>query len=155
MKNKQIFIKPVSLVLAVILIMFSFSSCEVKPVAPDEKAFSLVMDYAQTTLKKGDKVTYKAILKNNSHEVYTLDHTDKLIYISIVKAEDYKNDKIVSASASSTDIAPHGQVEEFFDFTAVEKGDYILKAYAVFSIDGKDGVKEYSYECNEIKITVK
>ncbi len=155
MKNKQIIIKPVSLILAIILIMFSFSSCSVKPNAPDEKNFSLVMDYAQTTLKAGEKVTYKAILKNNGHDVYKLDHAQKLIYISVVKAEDYKEDKLVSASASSTNIAPHGQVEEFFDFTPTEKGEYILKAFAVFSIDSKDGVKEYSYECDEIKITVK
>ncbi len=155
MKNKQIFIKPVSLILAVLLIMFSFSSCTIKPKAPDEKTFSLVMDYAQTTLRKGEKVTYKAILKNNSDKVYTLDHAQKLIYISVVKAEDFKNDKIVSASASSTDIAAHGQAEEFFEFTPTERGEYILKAYTVFSIDSKDGVKDYSYECEEIKITVK
>ena len=73
----------------------------------------------------------------------------------IVEAEDFKNDKIVSASSSSTNIAAHGQIEEFFEFTPDEKGDYILKAYTVFSIDSKDGVKEYSYECDEIKITVK
>lgn len=155
MKSKQIIIKPMSLVFAMILMMLSFSSCALKPEAPDENNFSLVMDYAQTTVRVGQKVTYRAILKNNSENVYTLDHTQKIIYISVVKASEYKDENIVAASDSQTNIAPHGQIEEFYEFAPTEKGEYILKAFASFSIDGKDGIKEYMYECEEIKITVK
>lgn len=154
MKSKSSFIKSIALVLAVISIMFSFSSCEYKPEPPEENAFSLVMDFAQTTVKVGEKVTYKAILKNAEHESYTLQHTQKLIYISVVKSEDYSDEKVVSASYAETDIAPHGQIEEFCDFKPTEKGEYILHAFTDFSIEGKETTKDYEYECEKITITV-
>ena len=154
MKKKNLLLKPLALILAVFSMMFMLTSCDFRPDPPEENAFSLVMDFAQTTVKAGEKVTYKAILKNEEHESYTLQHTQKLIYISVVKSEDYDDEKPVLASLTETDIAPHGQVEEFYDFTPTEKGEYILKAYTAFSIEGKETAKDYSYECEKIIITV-
>lgn len=154
MNKKKFFIKPVALLIAVISMMFVFTSCDFTPEPPEEDTFSLVMDFAQTSVKVGEKVTYKAILKNSDDESYTLEHTQKLIYISVVKAEDYTDEKNLLTTQTFSDIASHGQIEEFYDFSPAEKGKYILKAYTVFSIEGKETTKDYSYECDEIKITV-
>lgn len=157
MKNKKI-LKLTSLLLAIILMMFSFSSCGSKPEPPDEKAFSLIMDFAPVTLGVGDTFTYKAILKNAEHEAYTLAHSADLIHIYVVKAEDYRETdyKLLTDSVlSESSISPHGQIEEFCEFTPTEKGEYVLKAYSSFSIEGNDETKDYFYECDEIAITVK
>ena len=156
-KNSSIF-KFVSLILAVISITFVFTSCEAKPEPPEEKAFSLVMDFSQTTVSLGEKVTYRAILKNAEHESYTLTHSADLIHIYVVKSEDYIDPEshmaLSDAVVSESQIAPHGQVDEFYEFTPTEKGEYILKAYSAFTIEGKDSTKEYFYECEEMTITV-
>ena len=156
-KNSSIF-KFVSLILAVISITFVFTSCEAKPEPPEEKAFSLVMDFSQTTVSLGEKVTYRAILKNAEHESYTLTHSADLIHIYVVKSEDYIDPEshmaLSDAVVSESQIAPHGQVDEFYEFTPTEKGEYILKAYSAFTIEGKDSTKEYFYEGEEVTITV-
>lgn len=157
MKSNK-FLKPASLLLAIILMICTFSSCGYKPEPPDEKAFSLVMDFSPVTLKAGDKITYKAILKNAEHESYTLTHSAELIHLYVVKAEDYKDADthlLTDTVLSESSIAPHGQIEGFYEFTPTEKGEYILKAYAAFSIEGNDTTKDYFYECEEITITVK
>lgn len=152
MKNR--IIRPLCLLITVILLTLTFTSCSPKPTPPDENAFSLVMDFAPTTIKIGEKITYKAILKNAEHESYELQHTQKLIYISVVKEADYKDENNVLASSAKTNIAPHGQIEEFYDFKPTEAGKYILKAFTTFDIEGKKETKSYSYECEEIVITV-
>ena len=156
-KNSSIF-KLVSFILAVISITFVFTSCEAKPEPPEDKAFSLIMDFSQTTVKLGEKVTYRAILTNSEHESYTLTHPADLIHIYVVKPENYIDPEshmaLSDAVISETSIAPHGQVEAFYDFVPTEKGEYILKAYSSFTIDGKDKTKEYFYECDEMTITV-
>ncbi len=154
MNKKNLIFRPLALMLAVISMMFVFTSCKYKPEPPDDSAFSLVMDFAQTTVKAGSKVTYKAILKNAAHESYTLQHTQKLIYMSVVKSEDFSDEEVVLDSASETDIAPHGQVEEFCEFKPTEKGEYILYAFTIFSIEGKETTKDYRYACEKIIITV-
>lgn len=157
MKNRKI-LKSTSLLLAIILTMFSLSSCAPKPEPPDEKAFSLVMDYAPVTLKVGEKITYKAILINSEHETYKLAHSAELIHLYVVKAEDYKDtdtNLLTDTMLSESSIAPHGQIEEFYEFAPTEKGEYILKANAAFSIEGNNTTKDYFYECDEIKIIVK
>ncbi len=155
--KKKVFIKPFALLLAVIALMFTLTSCGLTTNPPEEGAFSLVMDFAQTTVKIGEKVTYKAILKNAEHESYTLKHPGELVNIYVVKAEDYKDADthlLTDATISESDIAPHGQAEGFVDFRPTEAGEYILKAYTVFTIEGKDYNKNYSFESDEIKITV-
>lgn len=158
MKNNKV-LKPTLLLLAIIIMMFSFSSCGYKPEPPSENAFSLVMDYAPVTLKAGEKITYKAILKNAEHETYTLEHVADLIHIYVVKSENYMDPEahmaLSDSVVSETDIAPHGQSEEFYEFKPTEKGEYILKAYTSFSIEGNKETKNYFYECEEIKIIVK
>ena len=158
MKSKK-FLKTTSLLLAIILMLFSFSSCGFKPEPPDEKAFSLVMDFSPVTLNVGDKITYKAILKNAEHETYTLEHAADLIHIYVVKPENYMDPEAHMALSDSviseTNVAPHGQIEEFYEFEPTEKGEYILKAYTSFSIEGNKETKGYFYECDEITITVK
>lgn len=155
MKAEKFIIKPVTLLLATILMLFILSSCEYKPEPPEKNAFELVMDFSETVVKKGSTVTYRAILRNNAHEAYTLLCPHKPIYISVVKAEDVSKENPVFASSAESDIAPHGQIEEFYDFTPEEKGTYILKAYSSFTIEGKESTKDYFYECEEIEITVK
>lgn len=156
-KNSSIF-KLVSFILAVISITFVFTSCEAKPEPPEEKAFSLIMDFSQTTVGLGEKITYRAILTNSEHESYTLTHAADLIHIYVVKHENYIDPQshiaLSDAVISETSIAPHGQVEAFYDFVPTEKGEYILKAYSSFSIEGKDTTKEYFYECEKMTITV-
>ncbi len=154
MKKKSLFLKYAAFILAMFSLVFVFGSCENKPEPPEENAFSLVMDFAQTTVKAGEKVTYKAILKNTEKESYTLQHSQKLIYISVVKSEEFKDEKTVFASASQTNIAPLGQIEEFCEFVPAEKGEYILYAFTDFSIEGSKTTKDYSYECDKITITV-
>ena len=154
MNKKNFIFKPLALMLAVISMMFVFTSCEYRPEPPDDSAFSLVMDFAQTTVKAGSKVTYKAIFKNAEHESYTLKHTQKLIYMSVVRSEYFDDEKVVYASEAETDIAPHGQVEEFYEFKPTEKGEYILYAFTVFSIEGKETIKDYEYACEKITINV-
>lgn len=154
MNKKNLIFRSVALLLAVISMTFVFTSCEYKPEPPDEDAFSLVMDFAQTTVTAGTKVTYKAILKNAEHESYTLKHTNKLIYISVVKSEDFDDEKVVLSSAAQTDISPHGQIEEFCEFKPTEKGEYVLYAFTVFSIEGKETTKEYEYACEKITVNV-
>lgn len=158
MKTKKFIIKPVALFLAIILMMFTFSSCGYKPEPPEENAFELIMDFSETMVKKGSTVTYRAILKNNEHESYTLKYADDLINIYVVKPENYIEPKdhiaLSDAVVSEGGIAAHGQVENFYDFTPTERGKYILKAYSQFTIEGKESTKDYLYECEEIEITV-
>jgi len=75
-------------------------------------------------------------------------------YISVVKSEDYSDEKVVYSPYAETNIAPHGQIEEFCEFKPTEKGEYILYVFADFSIEGKDTTKDYEYECEKITITV-
>ena len=156
--NNTKFLKATSLLLAIILTMFTFSSCGLQPAPPEEKAFELVMDYAPVKVSSGATITYKAILKNLEHEAYVLQHNTDLVQIYVVKAEDYTDPEVrmtLSDSViSSSNIAPHGQIEAFCKFTPTEKGEYILKAYTAFSIEGSDTTQDYFYECNEITITV-
>ena len=155
-RNSSIF-KFVCLILAVISITFVFTSCESKPEPPEEKAFSLVMDFSQTTVKLGEKVTYRAILTNSEHESYTLNHSADIIHIYVVKAEDYvavDTHLLTDTVLAESSIAPHGQIEAFYDFKPTEKGEYILKAYSSFTIEGNDTTKEYFYECEKMTITV-
>lgn len=158
MKKDSSIFKFVCLILAVISITFVFTSCESKPEPPEEKAFSLVMDFSQTTVKLGEKVTYKAILKNAEHESYTLTHPADIIHIYVVKPENYIDPEsqiaLSDSVISETAIAPHGQIEAFYDFKPTEKGEYILKAYSSFTIEGNDTTKEYFYECEKMTITV-
>ena len=154
MKIKKFIIKPIALFLAVILMMFTFSSCGYKPEPPEEEAFELVMDFSKAYVKKDSTVTYRAILKSNSTEAYTLQCPLKPIYISIVKADEFTDEAPVFASASESGIAALGQLEEFQDFTPTEKGKYILKAYSSFAIEGMESTKDYFYETEEIEITV-
>ncbi|MBP3330938.1 MAG: hypothetical protein J6L89_08925 [Clostridia bacterium] len=158
MKYKSPYTKTLALLLSVISMIFIFTSCTNKAEPPEDKAFSLVMDFSPTTVQVGKKITFKAILKNSEHESFTLEHPAELIHISVVKAEDYKQADIpllTDTVLSESNIAPHGQIEEFYDFKPTEKGEYILKAYTVFSIEGKETTKDYFYECDEITITVK
>ena len=120
----------------------------------EKDAFSLVMDFAQTTVRAGDKITYRVFLENSEDESYTLQHSLKPIYISVVKSEDFTSEKIVDSSHAETKIAPHGLLEEFFEFKPTEKGEYVLYAFADFSIEGKETTKDYEYECEKITITV-
>lgn len=158
MNKKNFVYRTLALTLAVISMMFVFTSCEYKPEPPDENAFSLVMDFAQTTVKVGTKVTYRAILENAEHESYKLKHADKLIQIYVVKPDKYLDPEahmaLSDSTVSETGISPHGQAEEFCEFTAEEKGSYILKAYTAFTIEDKETTKSYFYECKEITITV-
>ncbi len=154
MTNKSSFIKTLALFLAVISMVFSFTACDFRPEPPEKEAFSLVMDFAQTTVRAGDKITYRVFLKNSEDESYTLQHSLKPIYISVVKSEDFTDEITVDSSYSETKIAPHGQIEEFCEFRPTEKGEYVLYAFADFSIEGKDVIKDYEYECEKITITV-
>ena len=154
MKTKKFIIKPVSLILAMILMMLTFSSCGYKPEPPEENTFELIMDFAETVVKKGSTVTYRAILKNNGVESYTLQCPLKPIYISVVKAEEFSDEKLVFSSLSESGVAAHGQIEEFYDFTPAESGEYILKAYSQFTIEGKESTKDYLYETAQLRITV-
>ncbi len=157
MKKKNSFIKPIALILAVISMMFVLSSCENKPEPPEEKAFSLVMDFTQTYVKKGTTVKYRAFLTNNEHEQYNLKHAGELVNIYVVKAEDYVDgdfSALTDAVVSETGIGPHNQIEALYKFTPTESGKYILKAYSVFTIEGKESTKDYTYECDEIEIIV-
>ncbi len=147
-------IKTLSFLIVLMMLTLSLTSCSSKQTPPDEEAFSLVMDFAPTTIKTGEKITYKAILKNAEHESFELKHSQKLIYISVVKEADYKNEKNILASSAQSSIAPHGQIEEFLEFEPTEPGKYILKAFTTFDIEGKKETKTYSYECDEIVITV-
>lgn len=154
MTNKSSFIKALALFLAVISMVFSFTACDFRPEPPEKDAFSLVMDFAQTTVRAGDKITYRVFLENSEDESYTLQHSLKPIYISVVKSEDFTSEKIVDSSHAETKIAPHGLIEEFFEFKPTEKGEYVLYTFADFSIEGKETTKDYEYECEKITITV-
>lgn len=159
MKTKKFIIKPVSLFLAMILMLFAFSSCGYKPEQkpeelPEENTFELVMDFAETVVKKGSTVTYRTILKNNGAKSYALQCPLKPIYISVVKAEEFSDEKPVFSTLSESGIAAYGQIEEFYDFTPTEPGDYILKAYSQFSIEGAESTKDYFYETAQLRITV-
>lgn len=155
--KKNILFKSVALFLAVISMMFVLSSCKNKPEPPEEKAFSLVMDFAQTYVKQGTTVKYRAFLTNNEHEQYTLKHAGELVNVYVVKEEDYVDgdfSAVTDAVVSETGIGPHNQIEALYKFTPTEKGVYILKAYSVFTIEGKESTKDYIYECEETEIIV-
>ena len=49
-----------------------------------------------------------------------------------------------------TILKAHQYTEEKLDVSEAETGDYILKAYCVFDINGK----EYRYECEDLPIKV-
>ena len=154
MKSKKFIIKPVALILATIMMIFTFSSCGYKPEPPEENAFELVVDFAETVVKKGSTVTYRAILKNNEHESYTLMCPLKPIYISVEQKDKNSDEKPVFSTASENNISAHGQIEEFYEFTPQKRGTYILKAYSAFTIEGKESSKDYFYECDEMEIIV-
>ena len=50
-------------------------------------------------------------------------------------------------NAKAQDLGFEGSLEEFIALISGKDGEN--------GIDGKDGIKEYMYECEEIKITVK
>lgn len=158
MKNKSSLIKLTALFLAVIIMAFSFTACKSRPEPPEKDAFELVMDFAQTTLAVGETTDFRVFLKNNEHETYALEHADKLIHIYVVKPENYMDPEshmaLSDSAISTSNIAPHGQAEEFYKFTPDEKGTYVLKAYSSFTIEGKESTKSYFYECEKITITV-
>lgn len=151
------FKKSLAVFLAIISFMFIFTSCAPKTNPPKESTFSLVMDFAQTTVKVGEKVTYKAILKNSSDKSHNLKYSNELISLNIVEKSDKKSGNSVNASSSDEKesyIAPNGQAEKYIDFIPTEAGEYVLKAYSSFKIYGKDYDREYNCKCEEIEITV-
>lgn len=155
--NGKNFQKSVAVFLAIISFMFIFTSCTPKTNPPKESTFTLVMDFAQTTVKVGEKVTYKAILKNSSDKSHNLKYSDELISLSIVKKSDKKSSDSVNASSSDVKencISPNGQAEKYIDFVPTEAGEYVLKAYSSFKIYGKDYDREYNCKCEEVEITV-
>ena len=155
MKTKKFITKPVSLFLAMLLMMLTFSSCSYKPEQPpEEKTFELVMDFAETVVKKDSTVTYRVNLKNNGAQSFTLQCPLKPIYISVVKADEFKDEKVVFSALTEYGIGSYGQIEEFYDFTPTESGEYILRAFSQFEIEGKESTKEYLYETAQLRITV-
>ncbi len=153
MRNK-IFRKSLAVFLAVISFVFIFTSCTPKTNPPKEDTFSLIMDFAQSTVKVGEKVTYKAILKNSSAKSFNLKYSDELISLYVVKNSDKNAVSTSSSEVKEIDIAPNGQAEKYVDFVPNEAGEYVIKTSSSFKIDGKDYDKEYNYKCEEIKITV-
>lgn len=150
-------VKTISLFLAALMLIFSFTSCRPKENPPEKSAFVLQNDFSQRDVKVGEKVTYKVILKNLTDDTHTLKHTEPLIKMSIVAAEDEENvisEEIIERNTAESGISPNGQIEEFFDFIPEKEGKYILKASCEFSIDGKDYDEDYQYKCVDLRINV-
>lgn len=150
-------IKIISLFLALLMLMFSFTACSPKENPPEKSAFVLQNDFSQRDVKIGEKVTYKVILKNLTANTYTLEHTVPLIKMSIVTAEDEEvviSEEIIEGNIEESDISPNGQIEEFVDFIPEKEGEYLLKAACKFSIDGKDYDEDYQYKCVDLRINV-
>ncbi len=149
--------KLISLLLAVCSALFMLTSCTFTN-PPEESAFKLQNDFTQRTVKVGEQVTYKVMLKNMTDDSYTLQHTEPLITFYIISQDDAENGKdnevLTDELITESDISPNGQIEKFTEFTPAKSGKYLLRASCKFTIEGKDYDKEYEYSCADITITV-
>ena len=126
-----------------------FVSCSNSVIAKDDSRFSFSVVEPKTEIKVGEKVTYTAVLKNNTAEKYTLEHGLSLITLYIRAADDKTEDGI-GATLVKTEIEANGTVDKVYNAEPLEAGKYVLRAYCKFMLDGSD----YLYECEDIPITV-
>lgn len=136
--------------LALMMIVSIFgSSCSSLSGRPAENGFSLTILEPETEIKAGDQVSFTARLSNLTNQDHVLTHGMPLIMLSMqpVGAEIEEG---FGATLKQTILKAHQYTEEKLDVSEAETGDYILKAYCVFDINGK----EYRYECEELPIKV-
>ena len=150
--------KRISVFLVLLAAVFTLTSCE-NIIPPEKTAFTLQNDFSKRTLSVGEKTTYKVNLKNLTGDVYTLKCGEPLIKLEIITSEENESRKEVAEELAEynileCDIAPHGQIEEFIDFTPEKAGSYVLKASCKFTIDGTENSVQYEYECVDLQITV-
>lgn len=136
--------------LALMMFVLIFgSSCSSLSGRPAENSFSLAVLDPKTEIRAGEKVTFTARLSNLTNQDHVLAHGTPLIVLSMqpVGAE---MEEGIGAALKQTTLKAHQYTEEKLDVSEAEAGDYILKAYCVFDINGK----EYRYECADMPIKV-
>lgn len=102
----------------------------------------------QTELSVGDTITYTAKFENLTGNQYKLEHAMPLISMYIYP-ESEKPQDIVGASLLTTALSKNEIITKTYNARIQETGNYILRAFCSFSIDG-----EHYFYAEEIELTV-
>ena len=97
----------------------------------------------------GETIVYKAELKNNTRNNYTLSHGIPLITIYIYTPGQKPEDGVAS-TLLETKISGSETISKELSTKFTEPGEYMLRSYCSFSIDGED----FFYELEDYKIIV-
>jgi len=131
-----------------IAMMLCFVSCS-KQLTPEEM-FSLTIDNPQKVVKQGDRVLYTAFLTNLTNNQYTISHGAPIISLYIRKVGDNTPEGTYAVEDESI-IKPGDTFANTIGIDGLEPGEYIVRAFCMFSIDDK----KYEYKSEDLKITIK
>ena len=135
--------------LFVIALIFSFSMILSSCNSNRDEMFQLTIINPQTRVQVGDNVTYTAQLTNNTNKKVTIYHGYPLINLYIRHVDDTTEEGIGSVRIESI-VEPHEILERTLNIEAVEAGEYILRAFSRFEIDGNDCL----LECDDVRVTI-
>lgn len=114
-----------------------------------ENSFEFNIDVPKTEMKVGEEVCFSAKLTNLAERDFILEHGTPLIVLYIRSANDSSEEGVGSTLVQTT-LNAQQSIEKKVDFKAEKAGDYLLRAYCSFNIDGK----EYRYDYGDVSIKI-
>ena len=139
--------KIISIILAIIGCIGLLTSCG--DPSPNTDDFEFVIQDPALTASCGETIEYSAKLINKTNEEFVLSHGMPLIALYVYNYGETP-EEAVGASLIESTIDAGGFIEKNTSVCFTEPGDYMLRAFCVFSIDEK----EFRYEIDPMKISV-
>ena len=99
-------------------------------------SFSLEIIDPQTTGTVGESITFTAELNNNAEQEYHLSHGIPLILLYIYPAEATPEEPLLNTGISTV-VQPGETISKSIHIDPLEEGNYLLKAFCRFEVDGE------------------
>ena len=136
------------LALLIVCVMICSAGCRREP--PSEDSFELILfNGLEEDIHCGDLIGIIVRLANLTDREYMLVHGYPLISL-YVRPEGETLDSLIGATRMETKLEPNGMIEKELQVQFSEPGDYFLRAFCMFEIDGK----EYHYELERTRLHV-
>ncbi len=111
------------------------TACRTNVPANDD--FSLSIVNPQTVISVGEQVTFCAELNNLTDRHFRLEHGFPLITLYIYPEGEPPQEGI-GATLTSSEMEAHTSIEKMLNTQILEAGNYVLRAFCVFSVNGTD-----------------
>ena len=139
----------IAILMMLLFVMTFGTACSNSSVYPTKDSFELTVTAPQTEIIVGEEVTFTAKLTNLTDKDFILNHGIPLIVLYVRPAGDTSKEGIGAALVQTT-LKAHQYTEKEINIQAAEAGDYVLRTYCLFDIDGK----EFRYECDDIIVKI-